>query len=570
MKNSTQIGFELQNCFDVMPDLMCVTNMQGQFVHLNKAWNKVVEKPENERTDKSLIDFVHQEDHQKIIDRLQSLKSGIATGPIVVRIQFNIAGYRFIEWRTTCLNGSVFWISRDITSDIESQKKMQNIVIASEEFLDMLPEEIDYQKIADQLSEISGAKYVIVNIFEENGQDYTTHAVAGFKDAVRKATKFLGFPLIGKKWPYDPIRYERTREQSITRFENLKDFAGHALPDVVIRLIQSTFNIGDVLLAKIEKEGIVLGDFTMIMQSGDKFNQPTLVNIYTRQVGLLITRHKAELTLRESEAKYRDGKVIVVLENVIGEFDEHDELVRLRGYLIDITDRKLAENKLRESERLLKESQQISGIGSYVLDIRSGIWNGSVVLDNMFGIDAEDDHSVEGWLSVILPDDREMMDRYFAHDVLEMRGRFDKEYRILPKNGRPEFWVHGIGELEFDQFDVPVKMIGTIQDITRQKLINQALLQAKERAEASDRLKTTFLNNISHEVRTPLNGILGFGEMIAEPGLTPEKKAVYLKILNTSSGRLLNTINDYMDISLISSGNMEVRSSLFNLNDLIN
>ncbi|MCX6227182.1 MAG: PAS domain-containing sensor histidine kinase, partial [Bacteroidia bacterium] len=134
--------------------------------------------------------------------------------------------------------------------------------------------------------------------------------------------------------------------------------------------------------------------------------------------------------------------------------------------------------------------------------------------------------------------------------ILELQ--IDKEYRILPKNGRPEFWVHGIGEVEFDQFGVPVKMIGTIQDITHQKLVNEALLQAKERAEASDRLKTAFLNNISHEVRTPLNGILGFGEMISESDLTPENKAFYLEILHKSSNRLLNTINDYMDISLIS------------------
>lgn len=95
------------------------------------------------------------------------------------------------------------------------------------------------------------------------------------------------------------------------------------------------------------------------------------------------------------------------------------------------------------------------------------------------------------------------------------------------------------------------------------------LILAKEKAEASDRLKTAFMNNISHEVRTPLNGILGFGDLITSPDITEEEKTFYLEILNASSDRLLKTINDYMDISLIVSGNIEVRPSVFAVEDLL-
>jgi PAS domain S-box-containing protein len=102
-----------------------------------------------------------------------------------------------------------------------------------------------------------------------------------------------------------------------------------------------------------------------------------------------------------------------------------------------------------------------------------------------------------------------------------------------------------------------------IRDITQRKQAEDELVRQKEKAEASDRLKTAFLNNISHELRTPLNGILGFGEMIIDPDLSMEDKVKYLKILNTSSDRLLNTVNNFMDSSLIVTGNIEVRSSLF-------
>jgi len=102
-----------------------------------------------------------------------------------------------------------------------------------------------------------------------------------------------------------------------------------------------------------------------------------------------------------------------------------------------------------------------------------------------------------------------------------------------------------------------------IRDITQRKQAEDELVRQKEKAETSDRLKTTFLNNISHELRTPLNGILGFGEMIIDPDLSMEDKMKYLKILNTSSERLLNTVNNFMDSSLIVTGNIELRSSLF-------
>jgi hypothetical protein len=84
------------------------------------------------------------------------------------------------------------------------------------------------------------------------------------------------------------------------------------------------------------------------------------------------------------------------------------------------------------------------------------------------------------------------------------------------------------------------------------------LMNAKDKAEASDRLKTAFMNNISHEIRTPLNGILGFAPFIIQSDITMEEKEEYLEILNISSDRLMNTINDIMNISLIMSGNMEV------------
>lgn len=84
-----------------------------------------------------------------------------------------------------------------------------------------------------------------------------------------------------------------------------------------------------------------------------------------------------------------------------------------------------------------------------------------------------------------------------------------------------------------------------------------ALLLAKEKAEAGDRLKTAFIQNISHEVRTPLNGIMGFSSLLGQSDLEEEDKQQFISLLKLSSERLLGTITDYMDISMLSSGTME-------------
>jgi PAS domain S-box-containing protein len=111
---------------------------------------------------------------------------------------------------------------------------------------------------------------------------------------------------------------------------------------------------------------------------------------------------------------------------------------------------------------------------------------------------------------------------------------------------------------------------GVDKNITERKHAEQELITAKERAEASDKLKTAFMNNITHEIRTPLNGILGFGQIIADPDFPMEEKEPFFKMLNDSSDRLLNTITSIMDISLLTSRNQKVYKKEFPIDKLIN
>lgn len=81
-----------------------------------------------------------------------------------------------------------------------------------------------------------------------------------------------------------------------------------------------------------------------------------------------------------------------------------------------------------------------------------------------------------------------------------------------------------------------------------------ALIEAKDKAEESNRLKTAFLANMSHEIRTPLNAIVGFSTVIADKGLKPEEQEHFASIIRKNSDLLLNLINDILDISRLESG----------------
>jgi len=112
-------------------------------------------------------------------------------------------------------------------------------------------------------------------------------------------------------------------------------------------------------------------------------------------------------------------------------------------------------------------------------------------------------------------------------------------------------------------------LISTIHDSTARKLVASELIKAKEKAEESDHLKSAFLANMSHEIRTPMNGILGFAELLKEPDLTGDKQQKYISIIEKSGERMLNIINDIVNISKIESGQMEVNIQESNINEQI-
>ena len=104
----------------------------------------------------------------------------------------------------------------------------------------------------------------------------------------------------------------------------------------------------------------------------------------------------------------------------------------------------------------------------------------------------------------------------------------------------------------------PIGLIGVASDITERKQKEEELIRTMEKAEESDRLKSAFLANMSHEIRTPMNGILGFTELLSDTHFSGEEKQEFIDIIRKSGQRMLNTVNDLIDIAKIETGQMPV------------
>lgn len=181
----------------------------------------------------------------------------------------------------------------------------------------------------------------------------------------------------------------------------------------------------------------------------------------------------------ERQWKKKDGEVIEMFVNA-----SHGDHINSKILYIsaqNISESKRAEKELLLSEHFLKESQKVSKIGSYVLDISIGKWKCTEELGKIFGLSAEDEYSFEEWVALIHPDHQKMMIDYFEFEVVGKKSRFDKEYKIINQKTKKELWVNGIGEMEFDHNNVPIKMVGTIQDITERKETQQKIIDSEKK-----------------------------------------------------------------------------------------
>ena len=268
-----------------------------------------------------------------------------------------------------------------------------------------------------------------------------------------------------------------------------------------------------------------------------------------------------KLLVQENLCHELQGKVGKLQEEIFqqaknGEGFEEKEGDLCEKVVVKRTEKFLADNVVRLSLML-----EAGNVFPWFADIVSGKIEIGDELFKAYGVDRKEFHDdffrMTTFVASIYPDDRGIFEAIYNRLLAGESCKIDLELRLDLLNTGEYKWVDlkGVAQ-EFDERGKVTKVLGFIADIQKRRDDEQALIEAKHRAEESDRLKSAFLANVSHEIRTPLNAIVGFSEVIAHTESECEREE-YLDIVKANSNLLLHLINDILDLSRIESGKME-------------
>ena len=240
----------------------------------------------------------------------------------------------------------------------------------------------------------------------------------------------------------------------------------------------------------------------------------------------------------------RGEKIFVILDAVM--LNEQTII----GFCTETTERKKAEEALAISEETYRNLFQNAQVGLFRTSISNGtMLDGNDQIARMFGYGSREEFVAEyiPSMNYVDPGVREKM-----LELINKQGFIENFETRFYRKDRSVFHASYSAKIYPEKEWIE----GVLEDITERKLAQEHLIAAKERAEESDRLKSAFLANMSHEIRTPMNGIMGFTGLLKEPNLSGDEQQRFIEIIRKSGDRLLNTVNDLIDISRIETGQM--------------
>jgi two-component system sensor histidine kinase/response regulator len=259
----------------------------------------------------------------------------------------------------------------------------------------------------------------------------------------------------------------------------------------------------------------------------------------------------AEVRMRPANGEWRWMRL-----RGMAEFDDAHRPIRISGSVQDIHEKKLAEDNLllvsQRFERAIRGTQD----GLWEWDLERGTLWISPRYEAILGYEEGTlRYGAEVRDAITHPDDlARVAAAHQAH--FAGLGPLDVEARMQHADGN-YIWIRVRGEAERDASGKPVRIAGSIQDITEARAAHDELIQATKAAQAANSAKSDFLANVSHEIRTPMNGIMGMSALILDTELN-HTQMEYAETIRNSADSLLTVINDILDFSKIEAGKLDI------------
>lgn len=303
----------------------------------------------------------------------------------------------------------------------------------------------------------------------------------------------------------------------------------------------------------------VLGRKTNFLKSGHHPND--YYEYMWTKISLGETWRGEIINKRKDGTEYTEEMTITPVKSSIGEITYYVAIKQ------DITERKLAEEALKESENRFRGLYENATIGLYRTTPDGQILMGNPTLLKIFGVDnLEELKKMHAEQIYADPTTRNI----FQHE-LELKGRifgFESKWRradglVIYVRESARAINDGDGKITYYE--------GTVEDITEKKKAEEEIIQAKEKAEKSDRLKSEFLAQMSHEIRTPLNVILNFSSMLKEElqsQVDDELKSSF-DVIDMEGKRIMRTVELILNMSELQTGNYSFRSTTVNVTEIL-
>ena len=250
-------------------------------------------------------------------------------------------------------------------------------------------------------------------------------------------------------------------------------------------------------------------------------------------------------------------------------YDENHNPVNYLLINADKTETTVAYNKIQEFEEFFELIGDYAKVGYAHFNILSKQGHAQKSWYKNIGEESGTPLSeIIGTYKSFHPDDRDLILQFFEEVQKGNADKLSHKIRVFRENGECT-WTHvNLFVRKYAPQDKVIELISINYDITDLKQIEEMLVNERDRAEASDRLKSAFLANMSHEIRTPLNAIVGFSSLLASAENVVEKE-LYNSLISHNNELLLNLINDIIDLSKIEAGYLELHQNWFNLTELL-